>query len=355
MKKHLIDIFSISQFMIINEKTRIELLQRLQNLLEHGFTLSESFNFLLQHISIKSPKLTAQIKAQLEQGAQCYQILLLLNYPKIIIMIIYFAEMFSELTSTLPHAQDYLLRNYKAKQQLLKTLQYPLLLMVIFIIMLIVLNHTIIPEFQLLYKNFDVELSTIQFILSSILTHLPKTLLVTLLTILLCVLLFYKYIKKLPIKAKYKIILRIPIVRKFFKFYKTYRLSTEFALFYKNGVNLYSIVDIYSKQKKDPYLVYLASELSSGTQQGYKLSEILGNISWFEKGLITFIAEGEKKGKLEIELKLYSDIIFTKIEQYTQILIKFIQPILFTVLGLFIIALYLVIMLPMFDLMQTIK
>jgi len=166
---------------------------------------------------------------------------------------------------------------------------------------------------------------------------------------------FYKYIKKLPIKAKYKIILRIPIVRKFFKFYKTYRLSTEFALFYKNGVNLYSIVDIYSKQKKDPYLVYLASELSSVTQQGYKLSEILNNISWFEKGLITFIAEGEKKGKLEIELKLYSDIIFTKIEQYTQILIKFIQPILFTVLGLFIIALYLVIMLPMFDLMQTIK
>ncbi|RIL81139.1 type II secretion system F family protein, partial [Staphylococcus cohnii] len=167
--------------------------------------------------------------------------------------------------------------------------------------------------------------------------------------------LFYKITKKLSINLKYRIILKIPILRTFFKFYKTYRLSTEFALFYKNGVTLQSIVDIYSKQKNDTYLIYLARKLATGSQSGHKLSEILKKISCFEEGLINFIEEGEKTGKLDIELKLYSEIIFTKIERYLQLLIKFIQPTIFIMLGILIISLYLVIMLPMFDLMQTIK
>lgn len=355
MKKHLIDIFNSPRFMIISEKKQIELLQRLHDLLQHGFTLSASFKFLLQHITIKSPKLVTQINTRLDQGAQCYEILLLLKYPKIIVMLIYFSELFSELTSTLPHAQDYLIRNNKAKLQLLKTLQYPLLLITIFIGMLVILNHTIIPEFHSLYNSFDVEISKTQLILSSLLIYLPKTLLIILFSCLIFSYLFYKSTKKLPINLKYRIILKIPILRTFFKFYKTYRLSTEFALFYKNGVNLQSIVDIYSKQKNDSYLIYLARKLATGTQNGYKLSEILKKISCFEEGLINFIEEGEKIGKLDIELKLYSEIIFTKIEHYLQLLIKFIQPTIFLMLGILIIALYLVIMLPMFDLMQTIK
>lgn len=136
MKKHSIDTFNTPRFMLISEKNQIDLLQRLHDLLQHGFTLSESFKFLLQHIKIKSPKLISLINTRLDQGAQCYEILSLLKYPKIIIMLIYFSELFSELTSTLPHAKDYLIRNNKAKQQLIRTLQYPLLLITIFIGML---------------------------------------------------------------------------------------------------------------------------------------------------------------------------------------------------------------------------
>ncbi|WP_259338122.1 type II secretion system F family protein [Staphylococcus xylosus] len=65
--------------------------------------------------------------------------------------------------------------------------------------------------------------------------------------------------------------------------------------------------------------------------------------------------EGEKKGRLEVELKLYSEIIIDKIQQSMQFIIKFIQPCIFLVIAIMIVSLYLVIMLPMFDLMQTIK
>jgi len=71
--------------------------------------------------------------------------------------------------------------------------------------------------------------------------------------------------------------------------------------------------------------------------------------------LIIFVEEGEKKGRLEIEMKLYSEMILSQIEQLIHLIIKFIQPIVFSLIAILIVSLYLVIMLPMFDLMQTIK
>ncbi len=71
--------------------------------------------------------------------------------------------------------------------------------------------------------------------------------------------------------------------------------------------------------------------------------------------MIIFVEEGEKKGRLEIEMKLYSEMILSQIEQLIHLIIKFIQPIVFSLIAILIVSLYLVIMLPMFDLMQTIK
>lgn len=86
--------------------------------------------------------------------------------------------------------------------------------------MLIILNHTIIPEFQAFYNSFDVEISKTQLILSSILIYLPKALLIITLICLIFSYLFYKIIKTLSINLKYSIILKIPILRTFLNFIK---------------------------------------------------------------------------------------------------------------------------------------
>lgn len=354
MKKLLIAIFKIPKQKIIAEKNQIELLIRLKDLLEHGFTLSEAFRFLLKHIKVKSSKVTALIEEELKNGANCHQILRILKYPQPVVMLIYFSELFSDLPVSLAHAHDYLLRNYNAKKALLKTLQYPLLL-TLFITMLIVLNHTIIPKFQNLYNNMDVQISTLQQFLSTCILCFPTFISYLIILLFITTIAFILYYNTLSIQHKHKLVLALPIIRKFFKLYKTYRIASEFSLFYKNGVNLQKIVQIYAEQRNDKYLNFLADRITLGTQNGLTLSGILTNIACFEKELTEFIEEGEKKGRVEIELKLYSEIVIAQIERYLQLLIKFIQPCIFTLLAFLIVSLYLVIMLPMFDLMQTIK
>lgn len=355
MKKPLIGIFKISRYRTINEKNKIDRLLRLKDLIDHGFTLTEAFSFLILHTNIKTPHLINTIEDTLKNGGNCYEILEILKYPKPVVMLIYFSEMFSDLSISLAHAHDYLLRNYNVKKTLLKTVQYPLLLVVIFIIILVALNHTIIPEFQTLYSNLAVEISTFQAYLSLFIINFPSLICYFIIFIILITISFTFYYKHLSIQQKHTFILYFPIVRKFFKLYKTYRIASEFTLFYKNGINLQKIVEIYKQQQNDKYLNYLADKILFGTQSGLKLSEILNRIACFEKDLTLFLEEGEKKGRVEIELKLYSEIIIAQIERQLQTLIKLIQPCVFALLAFLIISLYLVIMLPMFDLMQTIK
>ncbi|MBN6755481.1 MULTISPECIES: competence type IV pilus assembly protein ComGB [Staphylococcus] len=354
MRKLWSAIFKFKNIFNLSEKNKITLLIKLKDLLDRGYTLSEACLFLIQYTNIKNRQLKLQIETELNNGAGCAKILRLLNYPKSIVTLINFAEIFGDLTITLPHAYEYLVKNYKSKQRFLKTIQYPALLLIVFLIMLIILNHTIIPEFQNLYSSMDVSISPLQLYLSLFITNLPSYFLYSSIIFILIILGIFIIYRKSSIEIKHKILLSIPIISKFFKYYKTFYLASELSLFYKNGITLQKIVEIYAKQQ-DEYLIFLANEISKGIQQGLNLSEVLKHLQCFEKNLIIFVEEGEKKGRLEIEMKLYSEMILSQIEQLIHLIIKFIQPIVFSLIAILIVSLYLVIMLPMFDLMQTIK
>lgn len=79
--KHQWNVISkLYSYAVLSEKDKIRLLSKLKDLLEHGFTLSDSFDFLLQHTKIRSLETKLLIKAELQHGAYCSQILKFLNY-----------------------------------------------------------------------------------------------------------------------------------------------------------------------------------------------------------------------------------------------------------------------------------
>ncbi|MCU5746363.1 competence type IV pilus assembly protein ComGB [Staphylococcus sp. SQ8-PEA] len=355
MKKLSIDISKLLSKKPLNTLNQIELLKRLADLLAHGFTLTEAFQFLFQYLTLKEQSLHHKILDKLEEGESCTTVLSLLKYPKTIITQVYFSEKFGELLSCLNSAIEFMEQNHKAKQQLLKTLQYPIVLLSVFIVMLVTLNQTVIPEFQHLYATMDVPLSPFQTFLTNFIKLLPPCILLSSIFLLLMFLIVKVIFSRMTIAQRIKFSLQIPIYNSYYKLFKTYRLANEFSLFYRNGVNLNHIVNIYTQQQEDTYLHYLGYYIATKTEKGVALEGILAELGCFESELITFIAQGQKKGKLEVELKLYSSILISKIERLILKHLRFIQPTIFTLLALLIVSLYLVIMLPMFELMQSIK
>lgn len=103
------------------------------------------------------------------------------------------------------------------------------------------------------------------------------------------------------------------------------------------------------------FLNYLGDFMIKNIEKGMRLPEILQAVGCFQEELIHFIEQGEKSGKIDIELSIYAQILLSQIERQMNKQIKFIQPVIFLLLGFLIISLYLVIMLPMFDMLQSIK
>lgn len=172
MKRLLISILKPNRKKNLTEAQSIELLQRLKHLFEHGFTLYESFQFLNLHFIYRDKNISKIIIESIQAGGTCYEVLKMIGYPEIILTQVKFAEQYGNLEVAMADAIEYMRRNLKAKKAFLKTIQYPIVLISIFLIMLIVLNMTVIPQFQQLYATMNVQLSTLQNILTVFITKL---------------------------------------------------------------------------------------------------------------------------------------------------------------------------------------
>lgn len=355
MKRLLISILKPNKKKNLTEAQSIELLQRLKHLFEHGFTLYESFQFLNLHFIYRDKNISKIIIESIQAGGTCYEVLKMIGYPEIILTQVKFAEQYGNLEVAMADAIEYMRRNLKAKKAFLKTIQYPIVLISIFLFMLIVLNMTVIPQFQQLYATMNVQLSTLQNILTVFITKLPAFVLLLTFCSIVIYIIIYKLLNKIPINKKIKYIVKIPFVNSYYKIFRTYQISNELSLFYKNGISLQHIVHIYRNEQNNEFFKYLGDYLLKSIDKGMSLPSILNSLKCFQPDLIKFIEQGEKSGKLDIELKLYSQMLLHHFEDKVLKQTKFIQPVIFFILGLFIVSLYLVIMLPMFELMQTIK
>lgn len=333
----------------------IHLLETLTNLLKSGFTLLESFEFINLYFKYSDKELNNKIMTSIKTGKTCYDILQLIGYPNSITTQVYFSQKYGTLEDALEESIKYMKTNLSAKQKVIKAVQYPLLLCTVFMCMIIVLNYTVIPQFEQLYVSMDVNLSFYQKFLTSMITSLPTIIFISFIILLITISSFIIILFRLNTSKKVLILSSLPLINNYYKIFKTYQLSNDLSLFYKNGVSLQDIVTTYLAQKENDYLTYLGDFLMDKTNNGLSLANSLAMMPCFQDDLIKFIQQGEKSGKLDVELKIYATILINRFQEKSVQHTKVIQPIIFLFLGIFIVSLYLVIMLPMFQLMQNIK
>lgn len=354
MKMWLKNIFN-KHSKVLSENQQIILLNNLNNLLKSGFTLLECFNFINLYFNYKNKDIANKIVKIIKTGGECDQILELIGYPKSIITQIQFAQKYGNINEALEEAMNYLKTNLQAKQRILKAIQYPIILIAIFITMLSILNYTVLPQFKHLYSMMDVKLNLSQTIITYLISHLPQIFLFVFSTLLTLSIIIFIFLNKLDISKKLTFISYIPIVRFYYSTIKTYQLANDLALFYKNGISIQQVVGMYIHLQNNSFLNYIGIVIQNELNRGINLPNILIKIPCYQYDLIQFIKQGEKNNKLDIELKMYCQILIQRLQQTALKQSKMIQPIVFIFLGAFIVSLYLVIMLPMFQLMQNIK
>ncbi|WP_414042933.1 competence type IV pilus assembly protein ComGB [Macrococcus animalis] len=332
-----------------------DFLMRLSEMTRNGFTQYEAIEFLFSQYEDVKPNIKTSILQHLQQGLALSECLKLLNYSNHIVMQVHFSESFGNVNETLKHCYEYNISKRKLKQQFIKTIQYPLVLIMIFISLIITVNHTVLPQFKSMYSSMGVELSKELVILTNILYMLPQIIIYIIFLIIILIIYYFSIFKKSNIKTQLIIIKKIPIINQLYRLYITYRISSDLSFFLSNGVMMKNVITILEGQKNDIALSYIAASINHSLIKGETLPDAVAGMQLFEKSMIQFMQHGEKNSKLDRELDYYSQYVFKKFELKIFKLIKSIQPIIFIILGLLIIAMYLVIILPMLQMMEGIQ
>ncbi|WP_241960477.1 type II secretion system F family protein [Staphylococcus haemolyticus] len=197
----------------------IHLLETLSNLLKSGFTLLESFEFINLYFKYRDKELKNKIIASIKSGETCYEVLNLIGYPNSITTQIYFSQKYGNLEDALEESIKYLKTNLSGKQQVIKAVQYPLLLSCIFMCMIVVLNYTVIPQFEQLYISMDVNLSFYQKFLTSMITSFPAFIIFFITILILIFVILTIVLFRIETSKKIIILSSIPLFNSYYKIF----------------------------------------------------------------------------------------------------------------------------------------
>ena len=338
---------------ILDEENKIYFIQRLSELIEHGYMLEDSIEFLLFQYDVSLEKIDS-LKLELSHGKKLSDLLRYLGYSTFVTSKMKFAEDYGSIADMLLEIENYLRIKKEQKEKVIKTLRYPLILTIALITLIMVFNLLVIPQFENIYTSSSIKMDIQTIILIKMIYLTPK--IISIIVILSIIVLVYMiYIKKYRKNIFLNTLMYIPKIRVYARLYYSYKFTLELSLFLMSGFSLKTALEVIIEENYDYYLTYFSKKIMRDLDKGLSFEEAIASIKFFDKSVEKFVIHGINNGLIDRELKLFSELMLdTFLTSLDKMLRKF-QPVLFAILAFVIIGLYMVILMPIFNMASSLK
>ncbi|WP_455486214.1 competence type IV pilus assembly protein ComGB [Gemella sp.] len=338
---------------ILDNENKIYFIKRLYELIDHGYMLEDSLEFLLIQYEVSNDEIE-KIKEKLSNGNKLSDILGYLGYSQLIVSKIKFAEDYGRIEDMLLEVETYLTIKKIQQEKVLKTLRYPLFLTLTLISLIMVFNALVIPQFENIYTSSNIKMDLQTIILIKSLYYIPKFISIIFIFTIFGIAYIIYTIRYKP-HLFLKILLYIPKVRNYSKLYFSYRFSMELSLFLMSGFSLKTALEVMVEENYDYYLTEFSKDILSELDNGIGFEEAVAKIKFFDKSMEKFLKHGKNNGLLDKELKLFSELMLDTFLTSLDRTLRKLQPILFGILAIVIVGLYMVILLPIFNMASSLK
>lgn len=338
---------------ILDNENKIYFIKRLYELIDHGYMLEDSLEFLLIQYEVSNDEIE-KIKEKLSNGNKLSDILGYLGYSQLIVSKIKFAEDYGRIEDMLLEVETYLTIKKIQQEKVLKTLRYPLFLTLTLISLIMVFNALVIPQFENIYTSSNIKMDLQTIILIKSLYYIPKFISIIFIFTIFGIAYIIYTIRYKP-HLFLKILLYIPKVRNYSKLYFSYRFSMELSLFLMSGFSLKTALEVMVEENYDYYLTEFSKNILSELDNGIGFEEAVAKIKFFDKSMEKFLKHGKNNGLLDKELKLFSELMLDTFLTSLDRTLRKLQPILFGILAVVIVGLYMVILLPIFNMASSLK
>lgn len=338
---------------LLNKEEKIYFIRRLYELIKHGYMLEDSIEFLMIQYNA-SQTIIKSLKEDLARGKKLSDILKQLDYSEAVISKMEFAEYYGKIENMLLEIEKNLLLEKEQKEKIIKTIRYPLFLTTSLIFLILLFNSLVIPQFQHIYNSSNINMDIQVKILIKILYYLPQLLTISIgLVVIFSLYLFYIYGRN---KERFlQVVMKTPLLNRYFILFISHQYALEISLFLSSGFSIKTCLAEIISKNYNLFFKIISKIIENDLIQGRSFENAVLNVPYLDQSMAKFISHGRKNSMLDKELKLYSDIMLDTFIKLIDNRLKKIQPILFLFLSLIIIGLYLVILLPVFNMTSALK
>lgn len=335
-----------------NNREKAEFLKGIGNLIQRGYTLSNSIELFALNERDEVQQDIQTILQQLKNGDRLYDVLDRFKFPNDVLSSIYFFEHY-DLAEGLIQSGNILEKREHFKSRLQKIMQYPLFLIWLSSFMFYMLFRYLFPQFSNLFNSVGSELPKTTMFLVQIVKSLPAVL-IGFALLLILVLLSYaaKYRKQSP-RTKLTPLLKIPFVNTLTKLIITQHFSLNFSSLLNAGISINEAFHIFERQNYSLLLQQEATDIKFRLKGGESLESIMNERALYQRELASIIKHGQMNGKLADELAIYSEMLFQRIEEKLVKALNVVQPTIFILVGLIVLLMFLSVMLPMLQFIQS--
>jgi len=160
--------------------------------------------------------------------------------------------------------------------------------------------------------------------------------------------------KKFTPSNKIRFFQAIPIVGEWFFMWKTRIFASEIGSLLESGLSMQEALNILIQQKLDAVLSEISRNVHEQVIYGEPFHTAVGMTSGLTKELSSFAQHGAESGHLPKELLIYSDHLEEAMDQRLAKGLAVLQPVLFSLIAICILAAYIALLLPIYGMLDKI-
>lgn len=339
-----------------NKKEKVKhlhsFLQRISTLLNEGYTLTEAIHMLLPHHVENVEDWRKKVDDTLRKGSKVDELFQMFSIQQQYLIMIKIADELGTLGATLENIAKQIEFQEKVKQKLKRLLMYPILLLIFLMTLFISFRIFFLPNLEQIFYSRNENFQSMS--ITRLFLYIPDFLFITIILIVICSIIALIIFRQKTIEQKIGLLLKLPIINYFFRLQITKTFAKSLGDLLVGGFSLQHSLSILKDQKLNSYITYIAEKIEHQIIFGESLSKAVLLTNLFFKKFEEFIEHGEKSGYLGRELIIYYELLDEKFQTIIKSTLSFIQPIFFILIAICIVAAYLSILLPMYNLIEIV-
>lgn len=274
-------------------------------------------------------------------------------------LLIYMVEA-GEVSGTLDIIMDRMAVHYEKENKIQNKVKgamvYPIILSIVSVLVVIFLLTFVMPTFVGMFTSSGVELPLPTRILITISDLIKKSWYIILLVLIMVVYGIKKYIASdsgsLVID---RIKMKIPVVKGTTQKVVTSRFTRTMSTLLVSGIPLIQAIEIVSKIVQNKIVEKGLSDVKEEVRKGVDLSTPINRMRFFPPMVVSMIKIGEESGSLDEILDKTANFYDEEVEVSIQKMVAMLEPFMIVVMALIIGAIVIAMVLPMFDMMNTVN